>query len=58
MVALTSKEIVLELKRLGITDPSDLKLYFKKYKSDYIEHYFLAEQGISTALSKTLNPLW
>ncbi len=57
MVALTSKEIVLELKRLGITDPSELKLCLKKYKRDYTKHHSLAEQGIRTALSKTLNRL-
>lgn len=58
MVALTSKEILLELKRFGITDPSDLKSYLKKYKRYYTKHHSLAEQGICTALSKILNCLW
>ena len=35
MVALTNREIKVELKRLGITELSELKSYLKKYKEQY-----------------------
>lgn len=35
MIALTRKEILAELKKLGINTFSELKAYFREYKAYY-----------------------
>ncbi len=40
MVTLTSKEILAELKELGISTPSELKSYFREYTAYYTLQYF------------------
>ncbi len=47
MVALTSKEILVELKKLGITAPFELKSYLRKYKGYYtLQYLHIQRQGV------------
>ncbi|MHA2220192.1 MAG: hypothetical protein ACXACY_30285 [Candidatus Hodarchaeales archaeon] len=46
MKALTEKEILNELKRLGINSASDLKRYLKEYKTYNDSLYNLQKQKI------------
>lgn len=40
MVILTSREVLAELKKLGINTPSELKSYLKEYAA-YFAHQYL-----------------